>query len=83
MVSETMMRRYSLKRKIAVHVFKIYRVYLICSLCLLGHFMGKKSVAESSFWESSHTVSPQHYRKDMHTLLIQILKPQWKQAVEM
>lgn len=69
-----------------MHVFKIYCVYLICALCLLGHFMGKKSVAESSFGKVPavvRAVSPLYHRKDMQTLLIQILNPQWKQAVDM
>uniref|UniRef100_A0A3B5K5H6 Uncharacterized protein n=1 Tax=Takifugu rubripes TaxID=31033 RepID=A0A3B5K5H6_TAKRU len=51
-----------------------------------GHFMGKKSVAENSFGKVPAIVrgiSPLDYKKDMQTLLIQILKPQWKQAGDM
>lgn len=48
--------------------------------------MGKKSVTESSFGKVPavvRAVSPQFHRKDMQTLLIQILEPQWKRTVDM
>lgn len=48
--------------------------------------MGKKSVAENSFGKVPAIVggiSPLYHSKDMQTLLIQILKPQWEQAGDM
>lgn len=48
--------------------------------------MGKKSVADKSFGKVPAIVrgiSPRYHTKDMQTLLIQVLKPQWKQAVGM
>lgn len=48
--------------------------------------MGKKSVVESSFGKVPavvRAVSPPYHRKDTKTLLIQMLKPKWTQAVDM
>lgn len=48
--------------------------------------MGKKSVAEHSFGKVPAIVrgiSPLYHTKNMQTLLIQILKPQWTQAGDM
>lgn len=48
--------------------------------------MGKKSVAENSFGKVPaivRGVSPLYHTKDIQTLLIQILKPQWKQEGDM